>query len=91
MWQVKHFTTLDFAAGPPSDDTQDSGTCDNVEMGPVDASYGRVQMRESQCSIAENGLRVEAEGYASTSTRYAAVESPIQSTSLIMTKARGSL
>jgi hypothetical protein len=78
MWRVEHFTTINFATRGHPSDAQDSATCDNLEMGPVYASSGQVQMRESRCSMAESGLRAEVEGHASTSgTRHPVVETPI--------------
>lgn len=45
MWQLKHFTTLDFASVPPGD-TQGSTTRDDTEMDPMGASHRRISSYE---------------------------------------------
>ena len=50
-WQLKHFSTLEFANGTPADDRE------SIEIGSVDTSHGGVQMIEPQYPVEEDGLR----------------------------------
>lgn len=52
QWQLKHFTTIEFA----SPDTQYSLVCETTEMDPVDGPYGQIQMCESRSSVGEAGM-----------------------------------